>query len=485
MSIARRAASGAAWNLSVGVGVRVLGLVGTLVLTRFLAPAEYGEVAVAAACALVAARVATLGLGTYVIAYRTGPEQTFQAFAFHALAVGASCGVLVAFREPLSLAVGSPGMARYLPAIALALFLVHLAHVPAATLVRDLRFRAVSLSRAAGEIGYTFVSVGLAPFMGGAALVLGHLVRGLCICGLTMAFAERAKWLHPTRLEWPVSRAMLRFGLPMNGAWVATTVVTYGDRLVVSGLFGPGVMGEYNIANGLASTPTGHVAEHIGDVLLPSFAKVGEEQRRSALPRALGLMSLVVFPLATGLAVVAPTAVSIVLDPRWQGVAPMLVVLAAISFPHPLVWVIWTFFAAKGRSSIILGLEIFKLLAVFSLLLGLGWLGPLWACAGVALGYQLHGLAYILVGRHLEGLAIRPLLAAASRPLATCGVMAAAVLGAHFLLRSSGVEGWPLLISEILLGAGIYVPLAFVLARRSAVEALELTRSLLRRRGGE
>ena len=41
----------------------------------------------------------------------------------------------------------------------------------------------------------------------------------------------------------------------------------------MSRLFGPAVMGGYNLAYSLAETPISYVAEHIGDVLMPSIIR--------------------------------------------------------------------------------------------------------------------------------------------------------------------------------------------------------------------
>jgi len=47
VSLVRDTVRGAIWTISSGIGARVIGLVGTLAVTRFIAPADYGEVTVA------------------------------------------------------------------------------------------------------------------------------------------------------------------------------------------------------------------------------------------------------------------------------------------------------------------------------------------------------------------------------------------------------------------------------------------------------
>ena len=91
ISVARQAAKGVAWNMGTGVTVRALGLIGTLVLTRFIAPAEYGEVSAALICVLTATRLFTFGLGPYVIAHRADAGVTFQALVCHMIAIAVAC----------------------------------------------------------------------------------------------------------------------------------------------------------------------------------------------------------------------------------------------------------------------------------------------------------------------------------------------------------------------------------------------------------
>jgi PST family polysaccharide transporter len=44
MSLARDTVRGAFWTVSAGIASRTLGLIGTLVITRFVTPSDYGEV---------------------------------------------------------------------------------------------------------------------------------------------------------------------------------------------------------------------------------------------------------------------------------------------------------------------------------------------------------------------------------------------------------------------------------------------------------
>src|SRR5215470_15141332 len=100
MSIAQKAAQGVAWNIVFGVGSRVLQLLGTLVLTRFIVPDAYGAV-LAASIAVTTAGVSTsFAFGQYLIAYRAEAKVAFQAAVVHIFLGLATMGLLVALRSP-------------------------------------------------------------------------------------------------------------------------------------------------------------------------------------------------------------------------------------------------------------------------------------------------------------------------------------------------------------------------------------------------
>lgn len=481
-SIAGRAASGVAWNFASGLSARALGLVGTLVLTRFLAPAEFGDVSAAVIVVETAGRFANYNLGMYVITRRTDGSLTFQAFVYHVAAQAVACLVITLLRHPIADALDTPGVARYIPWLALGGLLTQIARIPEATLYRDLRFRTLALTRALADAIYTIVSVGLAPFLRGGAIVAGNLARSLTSTITIISRSNRSEWFQPAALQFSAAKAMMKFGFPLSTRTLADSFSSSWDNLLVSRLFGNHIMGQYTLAYNLADV-TGQMAEYITDVLLPSFSRLDADRQRLALPRIAAMMGLVLFPLLTGLAVVAPVVVAALLAPRWAGVAPMLAILCFRSLPIPFNAVFGSYFAARGRTQVIMYLGIAKLGLVLGGLLTLGRLGPLWACVAVVLAFLLSSILHLLVGWRLEQLPLKPLVASAMRPLLASAVMAAAVLLFRTIVNAwMPMPIWLDLVLEVCVGAVTYVAAAFLVARPMVLEFVEVVRSVISRR---
>jgi len=117
--------------MAIGVTARVLQLVGTLVLTRFIAPDEYGEVLSASICVVTAGQLTSFAFGQYLIARRAAPDVAFQAAMIHIVLGVASMVVVYALRWPLGRLVDTPGMGRFVLGFPIAPIIDRLRYVPA------------------------------------------------------------------------------------------------------------------------------------------------------------------------------------------------------------------------------------------------------------------------------------------------------------------------------------------------------------------
>lgn len=485
MSLVRDTVRGALWTISSGVGARAIGLVGTLIITRFVAPGEFGEVTVAAVLGMTANQLSTIGWGQYLVSRPNAPRSlAFHVTVFHiGLGLLALASLLLA-TDLLAAWLEAPRLARYLPGVAVSVLLDRVAFVPERLLARELRFGRLSATRTAGDLTHSAVSItAAAAGMGGLAIVLGNVARSFVRLVAFCASVERRAWLERGPIETKQTRELLAFGVPMALGALCEFATRRWDNLLVSRFFGPSVTGMYNLAYNLADVPAIQIGEQIGDVLLPSFARLPPERRPDALLRALSLLGLVVFPLAVGLGVVAPTLVATLFDVRWQQMGMMLTLLAALSVARPVGWTVASYLQARQLPRRILALEALKLLLLITSLVTFGRHDPRLACAAVGVAFAGHALASLWVVRLCDGVALRRSLASLLPASAACLVMAAAVL-----LVQRGLAGVPALrplarlVIEVLVGGVAYSAAVLLLARRVSQELLEKLRMALRPR---
>jgi lipopolysaccharide exporter len=490
VTLARKTVLGAMWTIATSIGSRIVGLAGTLALTHFLAEDVYGEVQNASVIALTASIASNLTLGQYLVANpKAGRVEAFHATFYHLVLGLLALGAALALSGTIGPLLQSPRLADYLPGLALSAMLDRFTFMPEKIMYRDMRFRDVGLQQSAGEVAYASASVGLAMAgMGGMAIVYASLARSVLRLGLAARSVSWRDWLEPHRLSLEVTKKLLAFGAPLSLANLAMFGSRRWDNLLVSRLFGPGTAGVYNLAYNLADIPATQIGEHIGDVLVPSFAQLeGAERRRAALLRALRLLLLLVTPLAIGLGAVAESVVGTFFGARWRGVAAMLTVLSALSVVRPVGWIVQSYMQAQQRTRVVMVLELAKTALLMGVIATLGRLGPLWACGAVGVAFGAHALASLMVLRlGDEPLPWSGLLGGFVGPLAASAPMAAAVLGVRHGLRAVGLSSAPLSLAlELVAGGLVYVPAALLFARATSRDLLALLKDAIARRKGK
>jgi lipopolysaccharide exporter len=485
MSLAQKATRGVVWTIGVALTSRLLGLVGTLVLTRFLAPEVMGEVVTATVVAFIANWATQIGTNQYVL---VRGEQEREAL-FHATVLSVGLAVvslsLVTLAAPqIAPLINAPSLATYLPGMALSMLIRRIGSVADKLLLLRMRFRTAAGATAVGEVVFTVSSIALVVTtdLGGMAIVIGNILQATVTAAIEIYACGVAAWLTPHRLRWARVKEIFNFGLPLGIEAFLYESARYGDKLVYTRLFGAARTGEYNLAYSLADLPASYIGEQVSNVLLPTLLRVGVDRRKSVLARAIGLLALVTFPMAAGLSLVAHTLVDVLLPERWHGVAPFLAVLAVVSVFRPVNGLISQYLVSVERNRVLLSVEVLRVVVLFAGLVLLGLIGPVTAALAVGLASFVHTCALVR-SIHGDGRFVRDLLAVLRAPVVSCCVMAVVVLGVRSAFGPvDGVREGVLLGAEILGGASAYVGAMLVFGRAATLEALTLARGVLRPR---
>ena len=481
-SLTARTVRGVAWTLSTSLGSRIVGLVGTLLLARYLAPAEYGEVMAAQIVTLIAFSVTTFGVGIYLVSNR----ELARADVFHAtvwfLATGAAAlGGVWALAGPIGAWLEAARLPDFMPLFVLSGWLDRVTYVPERTLIRRLRFRWLSLARAAGELTFTAVSLGLAAAGYGAmSIVYASVARSALRFAAIVPAVGWREWLEPHRLRAETLSRIIRTGVTVSLSGIANLLQRRGDNLLVSVFFGNATMGAYNYAYNLADTPAVAIGEQLSDVVAASFPHAEGDKRKAAVVRACTMTALIMFPLAFGLGAVGPTVVDAFFDHKWAQVGSMLVLLSAVSAPRPLAHILHAYFFAEQRMRIVLWQEWLALALLMGSIATIGRLGILWTCGAVGLTFVLRTLLLMWTIQRLDGIPMRRFLLPLARPLLACLAMVGAISLARPLLGDLAPA--VRLLVEIAIGGAVYLASALLIFRSTASELIGMVRSSFLRR---
>ena len=311
--------------------LRVITLVGTVLLARILAPADFGAFAVIALLAGALSPFGELGLGATLIQRREPPSEIDLATAFTAQQVAWLVLLALAWlAAPLIHLIGSGLPADIdwmIRAAALAVYLNQLRSVPTAMMSRVLRFGPLAAIEVVQQVAYVVVAVGAALAGAGVwSFVFGLLVQFSLGSLLTYVAWGRRPRLGLDRVA---LRGLLGFGVTFQAANILNVlrealVPIYGG--LAGGLAGIGYL---NFGQRFGRL-LGGIEEIVGRVAFPAFSRLQADAER----RALALLHVVettsvVFGLLLGWAIaVAPTLVEVVFSATWLPAVPVFQLMA-------------------------------------------------------------------------------------------------------------------------------------------------------------
>jgi PST family polysaccharide transporter len=431
----RQFVGGLAWTASSKWLTQGLTWVSVLIVARLLSPADFGMVELAGVAVIIGNVLAEFGIGSAVVQMRELDRNALAQLNLVSVTLALLAFLIGLLLAPLLAAFFGVSELRNLIAVnSLAFFITGFQAVPQGILRRDLDYRKLSLAEAAQSIVQALATV-LAAWSGLAywALVIGHLSGKTASAALTFVWT-RIPFHWP---RWDHIRNPLAFGYHISVANLSGTLYSMADVVVVGRRLGDSLLGHYRMAITLAYAPTDKVGSLVMRVTGPIFANI---QNDHALLRRYFLifteiLSLAVFPMTIGMAVVATELVTVVLGPKWLPCVDALRFIALFAGFRVVSVLTSQVLAALRFTRLSMRLSLIALCVMPVAF----WVAAGWSLAAVAAAWLLVVFVVTLPSYLVMASAIRlspgPFLQALLPSLIACGVMVAALL----LLDTQGV----------------------------------------------
>ena len=470
-------------------GSRLIGIAALVFLARLLDPEDFGTVALAMVLFRTAKVFSGLGLESALIHSKIDRGTA----AFHVFVVTLfTNGILflvVAF-SPVFIAelLGDPSFAEIVRWLTLLILLEGLALVPRALLRKDMEFGKLGRANVTAEFVYFGGALGLAYFGFGLwSLVYARLASSLTKLAMLWVSGSSLRWLIPRGWDWNVVRDLLRYGVQSAGSGLVTFFNSNWDDWLVGRTLGVGALGFYRRAYRLTNEAIAGIAlKVIGGVLFPSYSTIQDETERvsRAYLKALGVVALVMTPLALGIFIISGELVPVLLGEKWLPMVPALKIFAILAFIRPLSASTSPVFQALGRPHYNLRVGILQTMIIVPLaflLLGEG-------IAGVAVAVLVAAVVGFLinvyqVNKVLPGIGAKMLTAILPAALAGSVMALGIQLSKQTALEVANGHNNAFSVGfMVIVGAVIYGLLALVLRRGLILEATSLAIDSVKRR---
>ena len=460
-AIGQRIRSGVAWKAASQTTVQLSRMVVAVVLAHVLAPGDWGIAAMVLVFSGFVVVFTDNAFGTALVQrhrLERGDRSTifwFNVILGLALAVGG-----IALSGPLADWYGHASIRPLFAAVSVGFFVSALGTTQVALLARDMRFRRLELRQIAATLvgaaaGLTIAFKGFGPW----AIVGQQLAEAATSTALLWCLTP---WLPSMRFSTQSLRRLGSFAGYVFGENLLYQAGRTLPTLVMGRYLVAAALGWFAVATNVILVPFTRLGAPLQQVFFPAFSRMNGDRERIAdvWIRATRLIAMFAMPALTGLVIVAPVFVPVVLGRHWIEDVPDAVLVLQV-----LAWVGLVQSVQTLNGEVLLSLNrartLFRFTAFwFVVTVGAFALGLHWGILGVAVCYALATTVVEPIRAYITtralGIPLRRFLGSFSGVAQATAIMAVVLLPARQALIAVGVPAAGQLAALVLLGTGVF-----------------------------
>ncbi len=466
---------GLKWSLLSQVFTQITTLVVGIILARLLSPEEFGLIGMVTVITGFATVINDFGFGSALIQKKDITENDLSSVFWLNLILSTSVALLVcAAAVPISRFYGIPLLENITYALSLPFLFTGLGLVQKSQLVKRLDFKRQFRINLTATLLSSFIAIYLAYTDWGVwSLVWKQVINSFV---LMLMYWLIGKWKPNTVFHKETIREIMNFSLPLFGTNALNYWTRNLDNLLIGKFIGSEALGYYGRAYTFMLLPVRQVSGIISKVLFPSFSMIQDDVQsiKNIYLKVSRNIALLTFPLMFGLSAVAEPFVLSLLGNKWQGVIPVLQILAVVGATQSITSLNGNIFMARGQTKLLfkIGL-IFKSIVILSIVIGLQY-----GIIGVAIGYSLASVVlmfplFIIMGKLID-LRLSQILFNLSPYFIAAFVMAGSIYSLDFYIKSAVPGNLFRLIIEGILGIILYSFINVIFKTKAWLEAKDL-----------
>lgn len=333
-SLRERTLAGVRWTVAARLGLQLVTWPVTIIVMRWLQPADYGILALAMILIGFLGQFNDLGLRAGIV----------QASVVDAAFIRAASGAIVLLNLALALLLvvlapaiaswfGEPALVLVIRVLSLDLLITACSEVPLALLERQLRFRELSITVMVANVCASACTLTAAwAGLGVWALVIGVLSLTLVRSVMIVAYHGGIVWPRFTGIGAALGH-MSGFSRHVVGSRALWYWYGQADRAILGRMLHEFLLGNYAVAAQLAMMPVEKAMEALNKVSLPALSRLREDPQmlRDTYRRLLGLIGVYAIAVCWGLAAIAPDFVALALGAKWRLAATPLMLLSLVA----------------------------------------------------------------------------------------------------------------------------------------------------------
>lgn len=382
-SLKNKTVKGVVWSSVERFSVQGVHFLVMVVIARILTPRDFGLVGMLAIFMAVSQSLIDSGFSQALIRKQDRTEtDNSTVFYFNIVASAFIYAILFLISPWVAEFYNEPQLVSLMRVMCLLVIINSFVVVQRAIYTATLNFKVQAKATFSSAVISGLVGVGMAVADFGVWALVGQQLCAAIVNVILLWWYS--SWRPKLIYSWKSFRELFAFGSNLLLSGLLDTVYNNVYQIVIGKIFSAASLGFFTQAKQISALPSSNIHGIIGRVTYPVLSKLQNDDERLAVNyrKILRMSAFIVFPFMCLLAGVAYPLVNIVLGEKWNFSATLLIPLCMTMMWYPIHAINLNLLKVKGRSDLILRLEIIKKILGVTMLIITAPFGLIVMCYG-------------------------------------------------------------------------------------------------------
>lgn len=469
--IKEKAISGVRWTTIEQVATMVLQFVIGIIVARLVDPSDYGLIAMLGIFISFGNIFVNSGFGIALIRKKDVTLEDYSTAFFFNIIIGLIVYVILFITAPIiARFYDTPLLEDITRYYTLTILINSFSIVQIAKLTHELRFRIQFLINltalfVSGTLGIVLAYKGFGVW----ALVWQGLSASII---KTLLYFFLSKWKPLLFFSRNSFRYFFSFGSKLLVTNLIDTVYDNIYTLVIGKYYSAKSAGYYNRSLQMAQLPQNVVSQVVAKVALPVLTPYQEDNKKllQVYEKMFRLTVFVSYPLMILMTVLAEPIILILLGEKWLPSVPYMQILTVSVIFVVLTLINLNLFFVKGRSGLVLKIDIYKKIVGFGVVILMIPLGLKWICVGTIIYAMSAFVINCSQTKKILNYGLIPQLKAAAPSLLYSIIMGAIVF---YIIKGISNPYIELVVGGIV-GVLAYIIIALIMKDKTLLEIISI-----------
>ncbi|MGX1639418.1 lipopolysaccharide biosynthesis protein [Sphingobacterium sp. NPDC055431] len=361
MSLKSTATSGLLWTISQQFGFQGINFLVQIILARVLLPESFGIIALLQIFIAIGLSLVDSGMASSLIRNKNVDDDDYSTVFYLNIFISLVVYLLLVVVSPyIAIFYNMPILVNIIKVYCLSFIISAFSIVQVTQLTKKMMFKEQMLMQLPSLIVAGVVSI-LMAYNGWDvwSIVVYNLLQNFL---MTLQYWIKSKWRPKRVFNLQKLKYHFNFGYKLTLAGLLNAIFDNIYGVVIGKFFSPQILGFYNRAELFQLFPGKNISTAVEKVTYPMFADIQDdnEKLKRYYREIFGFVVFFLTPTMVILCAIAEPFFRLLLTEKWSPMVPYFQVLTIVGILHPFQRYNLNILRVKGRSDLVLKLNVIK-----------------------------------------------------------------------------------------------------------------------------